>query len=137
MKPVVLDCSAVVPWLLPEDSRPGAMDLFGMLADGRVLGVAPALLRTEFASVACKKVRRGQCDFETALTQFRSFLELPIHYESSPVLERGALCLASEHGVAVYDACYLWLAVNVKCALATADSRLAQVAAGLGVELAL
>jgi predicted nucleic acid-binding protein len=137
VKPVVLDCSAVVPWLLPEEPRPGTMELFQHLAQGRVLGVAPALLRTEFASAAIKKVRRGQCDFDTALGQFQRFVELPIHYESSPNLERGALTLASEQGIAVYDACYLWLAINVRCALATADDRLIEVAAKLGVELAI
>ena len=48
-----------------------------------------------------------------------------------------ALALAERHRLSVYDATYLWLAIDVDGELATFDRDLARAAAAEGVPLAL
>lgn len=50
---------------------------------------------------------------------------------------RMALALAERHRLSVYDATYLWLAIDVDAELATWDRDLARAAAAEGVALAL
>jgi len=133
--PVVLDCSAVVPWFLPEAGSEMSLRLFDGVADGSVLAVAPALLQVEFANVAWKKARQGLCSVPDAAGQFDRFLRLPIRYAGDAVLVKGSLALASECGITVYDACYLWLAIHARALLATGDERLRRAACGVGVEI--
>lgn len=135
MTPVVLDCSAVVPWFFPEEGGDSSRRLFAGLADGAVLGVAPTLLQVEFANVAWKKARQGLCSVRDAAGQFDRFLRLPIRYAGDAVLVKGSLALALECGITVYDACYLWLAVHGQMLLATGDDRLCKAALDVGVEL--
>ncbi len=136
MRPVVLDCSAVVPWFFPEQHEESTDRLQAEFGVGAVLGIAPRLLLTEFSSVVLEKVRRGQCDAWRAAGQLERFLALPIRYaEHTSVLVKGAYALAHEMEITMYDASYLWLASRGDAALATADRRLAGVAGELGVAL--
>lgn len=50
---------------------------------------------------------------------------------------RMAMSLAERHRLSVYDATYLWLAIDVDGELATRDRALAEAAAAEGVPLAL
>jgi predicted nucleic acid-binding protein len=50
---------------------------------------------------------------------------------------RMALALAERHRLSVYDATYLWLAIDVDGELATLDRALARAAVAEGVPLAL
>ena len=135
MTAVVLDCSVVVPWFFPETGHEFSQRLFSELTTGTVLGIAPTLLQVEFANVVWKKIRKNLCDRQTALDQFDRFLRLPIRYAGNEVLVKGALALASEHGITVYDACYLWLAINGNVILATDDDELRRVARQVNVRL--
>jgi predicted nucleic acid-binding protein len=49
----------------------------------------------------------------------------------------GAVVLADRHGLTVYDAAYLWLAIDVDGELATFDQALIRAAQAEGVELAI
>ena len=48
-----------------------------------------------------------------------------------------AVALAAQHGLSVYDATYLWLAMDVDGELATFDRDLARAATAEGVPLAI
>jgi predicted nucleic acid-binding protein len=48
-----------------------------------------------------------------------------------------ALVLADRHRLSVYDATYLWLAIDIDAELATFDADLARAAVAEGVALAL
>jgi predicted nucleic acid-binding protein len=51
-----------------------------------------------------------------------------------PAQARAALVLAIDHGLSLYDAAYLWLAMSLQLPLLTADARLARVAGANAVE---
>jgi predicted nucleic acid-binding protein len=135
LKAVVLDCSAAVPWFFPEKEGTCALGLLADLTAGHVVCLAPYLLHYEFASVAWKKVRRGNCDIDTARVQVSQFMRLPVRYVQHQALVDGALQLAYRHAISVYDASYLWLAVSGTASLATADAKLREAAGSCGVAL--
>ena len=56
--------------------------------------------------------------------------------DRGPAGVRMAMNLAERHGLSVYDATYLWLAIDVDGELATFDKALARAAVAEGVPLA-
>lgn len=132
---VVLDCSAVVPWLFEEDHEPFVDSLYREYRHGRVTAAAPLLLRSEVANVAWKKVRQGRARPEDAIRLIYDFSMLPIDYAASGHILEPALRIALDTGVTVYDAHYLAMA-RAKCAaLASQDRRVVLAARELGISL--
>jgi predicted nucleic acid-binding protein len=135
---LVLDASVALSWLhLPSQPfRSQAMDildgLHGMPAHVPVvwpLEVAQGALRVERAKAAAPDV----------LAQFALTLRHApvVHDLRAPAQWLGpSVSLAREHGLTVYDASYLELALTVNAALATFDRKLAAAARALGVGLA-
>ena len=133
MTEVVVDCSAVVPWFFPEENTGLAGALFNDVRRGRVVSLAPSLLRAEFGNVVWKKIRRNQCGLSSAATQLELFQKAEIyHFEIKPLLA-AALVLACRHEITVYDALYLALARHAEASLATLDRTLAKRARDAGV----
>jgi predicted nucleic acid-binding protein len=117
---VVVDASVAVKWFLPEELASEARQL---LAPEYQL-LAPDLLWPELGNALWKKHRRREVDQRTATRLFQDLFRVPIEYHASRQLATPALELAIRHGVTVYDALYLALAVGSGCRLVTADRRL-------------
>ncbi len=113
--PLVVDCSALAglvfrePWFNEAAHR----------LDGRELH-APNLLQAEIASVAVKKMRRGESHAADGL-RLATELQIDLH----PIDANEVAALAMRYDLSAYDAAYLWLAAELKAPLATFDEKLA------------
>jgi predicted nucleic acid-binding protein len=128
--PVVIDASIVVGAAVDEPPALVALDA----VHARVL-LAPPLIWVETANVL---VKRKHFSVPDAVFVLRSMERLGL--ESA---DRGfdglveAMVLADKHGLSVYDATYLWLAIDIDGELATLDRDLARAAEAEGVALAI
>lgn len=126
----VVDASVVLRWIL---RKPEAAD--GRLLDAHVTGreplVAPELLHYEVANVL---VRGAELPLADALEAYDRFAALEIEtYSLGHGEYSGALSLAAEHRITVYDASYAVLAQALGCPFVTADRRLARALHATGL----
>jgi predicted nucleic acid-binding protein len=131
--PVVIDASVAVDLALGEGAElPVA--LRGWIAEDRML-LAPAVYWTE---VGHALLRRAGQDSIAAASRLGSLAAIGLETadRGAPGV-RMALALAERHRLSVYDATYLWLAIDVDGELATLDRALARAALAEGVPLAL
>lgn len=126
-----MDASVAVDGLLDE---PAAVTAWERWADeGRSL-LAPPIVWPEIGQAL---LRRQMPPEEVAE---RLYVVQTAGLETSDRGVQGvahALGLAKRHGLSVYDATYLWLAIDVDGELATRDGALARAAVAEGVPLAL
>lgn len=116
--PIVVDCSALAGIVFREPWGEQALERL----EARSLH-APYLLQIEIASVAVKKLRRGEEHAAYGLA-LAAEMEVDLHAIDSVAVAE----LAQRHQLSAYDAAYLWLAAELRCPLATFDQQLAQVA---------
>lgn len=123
---VVVDASVAATWLLPEPGSDAAVLLLD--PDGPTLHV-PELFDAELGNMLWKRVRRGElaADSATALGALVNRMP-PTRHRHDSLLE-GALALALELSITVYDALYVALAVALNARLVTFDRWLAERAA--------
>lgn len=95
------------------------------------------LWRWEVANALQMNVRRGRhvADFRDAALSNLAWFPIRVDVRAEPEAWLGALQLAERHGLTVYDAAYLEIALRRRLPLATLDRELRAAAAGGGVEL--
>lgn len=131
--PVVVDASVAIE--LAVGSR---MDVpvtwQSWLAMDRML-LAPAIHWTEIGHALLRQSDRSA---PLALARFDELMAAGVETaDRGPEGVRMAIALAAQHGLSVYDATYLWLAMDVDAELATFDRDLARAAEAEGIPLAL
>jgi predicted nucleic acid-binding protein len=101
--------------------------------------VTPGIWRWEIANMLVTCVRRKRLQPEDVSARLAMLATLPITTdpESGGYVWTAVTTLAGGHGLTVYDASYLELALRHALPLATKDSALARVARSLGVPLLL
>jgi len=115
--PIVVDASVAAKWLLPE---PGS-DAAARLLDGRAAFHVPELFDAELGNLLWKRVRRTELDAATAAGLASLVRRMPaIRHRHDRLLE-GALSLALDLSITVYDALYVALAVALNARLVTFD----------------
>jgi predicted nucleic acid-binding protein len=119
--PLVTDASVIAAALFGEASRAESVALL----HGRTLH-APHLLDHEIASVALKKLRRGNLSREVVAAALQAYARLPI--ERHAVDAETVVAVAARCGLTAYDAAYLHVAEQLTAPLATLDNRLATAA---------
>lgn len=102
------------------------------LIDGPRL-VAPDLIHMEIASIAAKKVWRGEATIEGGVRSLDAIRDFVAETVPMSDLARQAFGLAAEHRLSAYDAAYLALAEARGARLVTLDSRLADRASQVGL----
>lgn len=130
--PVVVDASVAVAFVAEDDAA--LADRWVAWADEDRLRLVPPGFRAEVANALLlgKKLR--------PLSVIDSIRDLEI--AGVEVADRGfdglieAIDLAAKHTLTVYDAAYLWLAIDVDGELATRDAALIRAAEAEGVTLA-
>ena len=97
---------------------------------------APRIARLECAIALSRKVRRGAMSSAQALAAMTTIDELDVDWVEldDPAIDH-ALMLSLAVGHEVMDCMYLALALATKAPLATADAKLASIAARQGVEV--
>jgi predicted nucleic acid-binding protein len=121
----VFDSSAVVRLFIPDGPIPEGMEQFLKRVEiGDNIALAPELMLAEIANVLHKKTLRDEisgdeCDQILILIQ-----RLPIRLFSHKELVEGAVQLARDHAITVYDALFLELARQQNGKLFTADLKL-------------
>jgi predicted nucleic acid-binding protein len=113
----VVDASAITAILFDE---PSGSIVVPMLRDETL--VAPPLLEFEVANACTKKSRARPQEHEALLRAFRTLPDWGIAWHVVDL--GGAVALAHRLGLSVYDASYLWLALELNTALVTLDTKL-------------
>lgn len=130
--PVVVDASVAVGSVTDESP---AIEALRTWSRASVPLLAPPMLWMEVANALIRGKRFSPVDVSAILKVLRM--------SGIEIADRGAdgldaaLVLAERHGLSVYDATYLWLAIDVDGELATFDRQLARAAVAEGVPLAL
>ena len=131
----VLDCSVTMAWIFSDE----ATDATDRLRDEllRTRAFVPALWSVETANALLVATRRGRLA-QSEWPEVRAYLDaLPIDVDpvAAPRAWGAALDLANAHGLSVYDAMYLELAVRMRLPLATLDQRLGDAGRAAGVDV--
>lgn len=129
----VLDASMVLAWLLAEDASEDAVTVRGRLAQERA--IVPSLWVYEVANALTAAVRRGRLPENLLDASLRTVAALPVDVVEPNRDLAAVVEFASRHGLSVYDAAYLQLAVAQDLPLTTLDDRLGQGAREAGVEV--
>jgi predicted nucleic acid-binding protein len=126
---IVVDCSYTMAMVMPDERRPRSTK---RAASGRL--IAPALWPMEVANALRNVVRRGRLgEPEVAHVCNRlDAYEIEVHGAGDGSVRQRYLA-ALTHDLTAYDAAYLELALQRRCALATLDEHLAEAAERAGV----
>jgi predicted nucleic acid-binding protein len=128
----VVDASIALSWYLPGETSAVSEAAFARLRDTD--GVAPILWWFEIRNILVISERRGRITSAQSVQVLARLDELPLRLDAAPASET-VLALARAHGLTVYDAAYLELALRLMIPLATLDRALASAAPAAGVEL--
>jgi predicted nucleic acid-binding protein len=131
--PVVVDASVAVDLAIGD--RAGTPErVREWIADGRLL-LAPAIAWTEIGHAILRGLGRDAIAASRRLGEVEALgLETA---DRGPAGIRMAMSLAERHRLSVYDASYLWLAIDIDGELATFDADLARAAVAEGIPLAI
>jgi predicted nucleic acid-binding protein len=121
VRPLVVDASVIVPWIVPEAASEAALRL-----RGREL-LAPDLLFSEAANALWEKIVRGELTVDEAETAAHLLAAVPLAIRPTRELLPRAVRLAAELAHPAYDCIYLALAEAEGTALVSDDRRLARV----------
>lgn len=127
--PLVIDANVAVAWFGKKPDRLATRALDEIERDG---GLVPPLWRYEVQDVLRRMRKAGQLavKVEDALAELR---QLPIAIaDAAAGLFGNEYALAVQHGLSVYDAAYLDLAIQRGVALVTLDRRLAAASRVVG-----
>lgn len=131
--PVVIDASVAVELAVGQRHDVPVQWRTWLTADRMLL--APAIHWTEVGHALLRHANRSA---SVAALRLDGLIAAGIETaDRGPDGVRAALELAARHGLSVYDATYLWLAIDVDGALATLDRELARAAEAEGVPLAI
>lgn len=130
---LVLDASMTIAWLF-RDERSDLTEtvLRRVAAEGAFV---PSIWRLEIANVLRNAVRRRRCDQGYADRSIRRLSRLGIAVDGQTDRHAWGATrdLSREHGLTVYDASYLELAVRLGQTLASRDAALLRAARTLGL----
>lgn len=134
----VADSSLGVAWAVLSQSSHATEHLLNDVASGRQF-VVPVLWMLEIANALLVLVRRNRIKPEEYARARGALSRLtPAVDEEGPRMALGKISdLASEHGLSVYDATYLELAVRRGLSLASRDADLNKAAKRCGVGVLL
>jgi len=132
---LVLDSSVTLAWVYADETTEPVRHVFDILS--REGAWVPGLWRLEVAHVLEIGVRRGRhsAAFRDAALDDLLLLPIQVDEETDGHAWGETLSLAERHGLTLYDAAYLDLALRKNVPLATLDQDLGRAAAGENVKL--
>jgi predicted nucleic acid-binding protein len=130
---LVVDASVCLPWILIDEASADSERL--LLELPRLTLWAPPLWRLEMANAVVIGERRKRVRAEFRDEMIEALERLPVRIDETPAGLARTVDLAARHGLTVYDAAYLELALRRKLPLATLDDALRRAAPAVGVNL--
>ncbi len=130
----VLDCSVTMTWFFAHEASPETDKLLAAIG-GAGRAMVPQHWRIELGNVLLVAERRKEKS-QADSTQFVGLLQclnIVVDEETTKHALAGALNLAREHKLTLYDACYLELALRRGIPLASLDGDLRSAAKKVGV----
>jgi predicted nucleic acid-binding protein len=124
MSDLVADSSVVAKWVMPEADSPPARLLMATVAQRGDRFVVLDLVYPEVANAIWKQFRRTQASIEDAKLYIAELLTLDLEIKAARELLPDAWEIAAQYGVAVYDAMFVALTVQMKIPGITADGPL-------------
>lgn len=136
MKALILDGSAALGFLMPDDRSPTALAALDALDDG-VPAFVPAHWRLEVANGLLTAERRKRITQADASEALQALFSLPVEIdeETARHVSGETVALARQYRLTVYDAAYLELAMRRGATLATGDAAMAKAARAAGVRV--
>lgn len=136
MNRFVVDSSMAIAWV-HEGQATTETEEIARQVEGGCEVVVPVLWFPEVANVLLILLRRKKITDDQRHRACERLLKLGVTVDSEGVRDAlGATGkLAHEHGLSVYDACYLELAVRLNLPLATLDGGLRDAAKSCGIQL--
>ena len=128
----VVDASIALSWYLPGETSATSEAAFARLRDTDA--IAPILWWFEIRNTLVVSERRKRITPAQTIQILTRLGELPLRLDVTPD-SAVVMALARDHGLTVYDAAYLELAVRLVIPLATLDRALADAAPAAGIEL--
>ncbi|WP_029029361.1 type II toxin-antitoxin system VapC family toxin [Salinarimonas rosea] len=132
---IVLDASMALSWFFEDEQTPAGRAIMDHAIERGA--IVPSLWKLEVANVLRMSVRRGRCTMAFADQAIADLVELEIEIdaETADHAWNATRTLAHDHGLTVYDAAYLEVALRRRLPLATCDKRLDAAARGLGLRV--
>jgi predicted nucleic acid-binding protein len=132
---LVLDCSATLAWIFPEETSKAIQSVFEQVVEQGA--VVPDLWRIEVANSLTMAFRSGRITEEERATSLIDLADLQIipDDETSTRIWSDTINLADRYRLTVYDAIYLELALRLSLPLATLDAELRKAARNARVPL--
>lgn len=118
---LVLDSSVVLAWVYSDETTPAIDQVFDQISQSGAW--VPALWRLEVANILEVSVRRGRHDacFRDSTLADLALLPIQTDLETDRHAWGATARLAERHGLTLYDAAYLELALRRELPLATLD----------------
>jgi predicted nucleic acid-binding protein len=133
----VIDASALVKLVVPEDDSDKMQTLAALHRAGTIQLLTPDFALTECANVLGRYVRRTGTPQEDMQEAFQILCQLGLEEVGHRTLVEEALTLAIQHDRSVYDVLYLVLARREEISLITADERFVNALKPKGFSLIL
>lgn len=120
-----IDTSVMMKYLCPDEQTPQAIALITEALTQQTRLVAPCFAWAEVGSVLRKKVRAKLLTSAEADQLYAAYLNLPIDYIDTQILQHNAWQLATQYGMpTLYDAVFLACAESESANFWTADDAL-------------
>jgi len=130
---LIVDASLTVDWLIGAEAS-GEMDR--LFSSAQL--AAPALVRLEVANALRNILARRKMDKAFRDDCLKRFAALPLDLDDAAIRQAGVMdqvvTLSDRHGLTIYDAAYLELAIRTSSPLASFDQPLLAAAGREGVE---
>ncbi len=133
MTDYVIDTSALIKLVVPEDHSDTVSDIALLHTASRIQLVAPGFVLLECANVLWKHARRDNASAADVMSAIDALRRLDVRLVGQDVLMEDALMFAMNTGIPVYDALFCVVAERNRIELITADRRLANNLIGTGV----
>ena len=134
MAAVVIDASVASAWCFPDERTDYTQAVFQAVSSSTVEAVAPRLWAYEIRNSILMGLRRGRLSkldsdhFLISLNELNMRLSEPASYNEM-------FSLAQEYDLTVYDAAYLYVAMQERLPLASLDRQLVRAAQKAGIQL--